>query len=471
MWRAVAVAFLLQVLAIGLLHTYRIRATDNHFGFGWEMGCVGRAIASGRGFSDPYCAGTGPTAWEPPLYPYLIGGVFKLFGTYTAASAWVLLTINSLFSALTCIPIYLVARRLADERVARWSAWAWALLPYVWYWSIHWVWDTTITPFVLSLIFLISLDLAEVRPPDSSVPEGKRDSRYPDFIDAQLQRECRRSNAPVPEGQHESRPGFQPPAASGNEASPGGTAALPRWILFGALWGVGALMNPSMLSFLPFCGLWIWYQRHKRGLPSFAGVVLASAIFFLCLSPWLVRNYNVFGRFVFIRDDFGEQFRLGNGPGADGILMAYLQPNLNSDELERFRSMGELPYAEVRKREAFAWVREEPRRFAAISVRRFVYYWAGVPKRSDSAFFAAIKNLPFLISSVLAIWGLVRALRQRKPGASLFALLVLSYPTVYYFVFPHARYRHPIEPELIILIAYVIATWLPTRAELEERGA
>lgn len=454
-WRAVAVSFLLQVLAIGVLHSYRIRAADGHFGFGWEMGCVGRAIASGRGFSDPYCAGTGPSAWEPPLYPYLIGGVFKLFGTYTAASAWVLLTINSLFSALTCVPIYLIALRLADERVARWSAGAWSLLPYVWYWSIHWVWDTTITPFVLSVIFLVSLDLARTKPDAAQVGEGQYESRP----------------GSVPEGQRESSPAFQRRVKTRNDASPGGTADRPRWILFGALWGIGALLNPSMLSFLPFCGLWIWYQRHKRGLPSFAGVILASTVFFLCLTPWLVRNYNAFGRFVFIRDDFGQQFRLGNGPGADGILMAYLQPNLNADELERFRSMGELPYAEARKREAFAWIREEPRRFAAISFRRFVYYWAGVPKRADSAFRAALKNLPFLISSVLAIWGLVRALRDRRPGAVLFTLLVLSYPTVYYFVFPHARYRHPIEPELIILIVYLIATWLPTGAEVEERVA
>jgi len=35
--------------------------------------------------------------------------------------------------------------------------------------------------------------------------------------------------------------------------------------------------------------------------------------------------------------------------------------------------------------------------------------------------------------------------------------LVLSYPTVYYFVFPHARYRHPIEPELLILVIFLIS--------------
>jgi hypothetical protein len=58
---------------------------------------------------------------------------------------------------------------------------------------------------------------------------------------------------------------------------------------------------------------------------------------------------------------------------------------------------------------------------------------------------------------VLSFWGLARALRKRQRGAWLFLWLVLSYPAVYYFVFPHPRYRHPIEPELGILIVYLIS--------------
>ena len=112
------------------------------------------------------------------------------------------------------------------------------------------------------------------------------------------------------------------------------------WTLFGALWGVGALANPAMLAFLPFCGLWIWRQRFKRGLPSLAGVVLSSVVFFLVLSPWLMRNYEVFGRFVFIRDDFGLQFRLGNNKMADGMLIATLQPNLNKLEFREVSAHG-----------------------------------------------------------------------------------------------------------------------------------
>jgi 4-amino-4-deoxy-L-arabinose transferase-like glycosyltransferase len=388
-------SFFLQIAAIGVLHQYRTRPGNDNFEFGWEMGRVARSISLGHGFSSPYEGNTGPTAWEPPLYPYLMAGVFKLCGIYSHASAWVLLSINSLFATLTTIPILLLARKTFGERVATWSAYGWAINPYIWYWSIHWIWDTTFTPLVLACIFLIAVQLQDA--------PGKR-----------------------------------------------------GWILFGALYGVGALANPTMLAFLPFCGLWIWRQRYCRGLPSLGGVVLSSIVFFAVLSPWVVRNYEVFGRFVFLRDDFGLQVRLGNGPSADGMLMAYLQPNLNKLELQKFQTMGELAYAEACKQQAFDWIRQHPGRFTVISLKRFFYYWNGVPRPSASTSPMDFRSSGFLATSVLALWGLGRALRQKRPAAWLYAGLVLTYPTVYYFVFPHARYRHPIEPVLVILIVFLL---------------
>ena len=400
-------SFLLQVAAIGVFHQYRTRPGNDHFEFGWEMGRIGRSIALGHGFSSPYEGNTGPTAWEPPIYPFLIGGVFRVFGVYTRVSAWVLLSVNSLFATLTCIPIYLIARRTFGETIAKWSAYAWGLNPYVWYWSIHWIWDTTFTPFILACIFLLALELSDTRVPHVS----------PQLRDV----------------------------------------GLSLWPLFGAVYGIGALANPTMLAFLPFCGLWVCRQRYKRGLPSWRGVAIASVVFWTALSPWLVRNYEVFGRFVFIRDDFGLQFRLGNWKGADGMLMAYLQPNLNRGELEKFQQIGELAYSEHCKQEAFGWIRENPGRFAIVSLKRLFYYWNGVPRETNSVSPVDFRTSGFLATSVLALWGLGRTVRQQRPGAWLFAGLVLTYPTVYYFVFPHARYRHPIEPELVILIVFLIS--------------
>jgi len=392
----VLLAWIFRVGLIVIGHTYRFKNIDNNFSFGWEMGRIGRALASGQGFSNPFNEVTGPTAWEPPLYPFLIAGVFKICGIYTSTSALVLLTINSLFSALTCIPIFLVAKKSFSETVAVWTAWMWALLPSVMFWCTRWVWETSLAALLLALIFWLTLEL-------------------------------------------EHRDGLRP------------------WFEFGLLWGIAGLTNTALLAFLPVAGLWAWYRRRKRGLPSLGGVALAAMVFLACIAPWLVRNYRTFGQTMFLRDNFGAELRIGNGPGADGTWQEYLHPTRNVYEMRRFQQLGEIGYVAERKREAMAFIREDYARFFALSVKRFIYYWGGIPKLAQNPALAPLKNSVFLASTVLAFWGLGRALRKRQPGAWLFFWLILIYPAVYYFVFPHPRYRHPIEPELGILIVYVIS--------------
>ena len=166
----VLVAFALRFGWIVVAHTYKFKTFDDNFSFGWEMGRIGRSLAQGQGFSNPFSDTTGPTAWEPPLYPFLIAGVFKLFGIYTHASALVLLSINSLFSALTCIPIFLIAKRCFGEKLAVWTAWLWAVMPSVMYWCTRWVWETSLAALLLALDFL-----ADAR------PGRKRRARYRGF--------------------------------------------------------------------------------------------------------------------------------------------------------------------------------------------------------------------------------------------------------------------------------------------------
>jgi 4-amino-4-deoxy-L-arabinose transferase-like glycosyltransferase len=392
----VVVAFLPRLGLILLNHTYKFKPLDNDFSFGFEMGRIGRAIASGRGFSDPFTIPTGPTAWEPPLYPYLIAGVFRLTGIYTHLSAFILLSINSVFSALTSIPIFLIARKCFSEKVAMWTAWMWAVLPSVMFWSTRWVWETSLAALLMTVIFWLTLRLED-------------------------------------------------------------SEAAGPWIGFGLLWGIAALTNTSLLSFLPASGLWAWYRRAKQARRSLSGIVLAAIFFSATIAPWLVRNYEVFGKFIFVRSNFGAELRLGNGPGANGMWMQWLHPSQNVLEMRRYEQLGEIQYVATRKREAMDFIRQSYGRFAWLNLKRFIYYWGGLPRSSEIPALAPFKNSLFLASSVLAFWGLGRALRKKRPGAWLFFWLVLSYPAIYYLVFPHPRYRHPIEPELGILIVYVIS--------------
>src|ERR1700721_3496094 len=110
-WSIFWVGFLLRVAYITLAHTYRIRLSEDHLQFGWEMGRIARALVTGFGYADPFTGHSGPTAWVPPLYPLLLAGVFKVFGVYSAKSAWVILTLNGIFSAAPSSVIYEIATR------------------------------------------------------------------------------------------------------------------------------------------------------------------------------------------------------------------------------------------------------------------------------------------------------------------------------------------------------------------------
>src|ERR1700754_4627411 len=115
-WLVFSVAFAVRVLYLTLAHTYRFRPYDDHMLFGEEMGRIARALATGFGFSDPFRGHTGPTAWVGTLFPLLLSSIFKLFGVFSSLSAWAVLTLNSLFSALTALTVWEIAARCFDPR-------------------------------------------------------------------------------------------------------------------------------------------------------------------------------------------------------------------------------------------------------------------------------------------------------------------------------------------------------------------
>ena len=395
----VLVALLLRLLVITAGHTYRITPRRDHFQFGWEMGRIARSLASGHGFANPTDLATGPTAWEAPLYPFLLAGVFKLFGIYTHAAAWVILALNSLFSALTCLTIYRIGERLFGSQPARWSAWTWALFPYAIYWPVRVVWETSLSALLLSLAILLPLRLEE-------------NSRRRD------------------------------------------------WLLLGLLWGAIALTNPTLLSFLPFSLAWLWWRLRGRSATVLSEMAMSLALCALLVSPWLVRNYRVFGQFVFIRDNFGLEIHMANNPKSSGMWTRSEHPGNDPEAMRTFAAMGELPYMKAEQHAAYDFIRGHPGKFAAFVTERIFYFWGGNPQMTlvRSWNLAPARHLAFLLSTLAAFAGLWLCVRNRARGTFLLASALLVYPIPYYIAFPAPRYRHAVEPEMVLLIIY--ALWL-----------
>src|SRR6267154_6898742 len=85
-WAMVGVALALRLVVMGFAYKIQLDPSQDHWVFGWETGRVARSIAIGQGFSSPYSEPTGPTALIPPVYTYMLAGVFQVFGVYSPFS-------------------------------------------------------------------------------------------------------------------------------------------------------------------------------------------------------------------------------------------------------------------------------------------------------------------------------------------------------------------------------------------------
>ena len=440
-WRLFWVAFGVRVLYMTLAHTYRIRAYDDHFNFGFEAGRIAKALVTGYGYADPFAnavlAHTGPTAWLPPLYPLLVAAVFRVFGVYTAASAWVLLAINCVFSALTAMAAWEIGARCFEHRVALWSGWLWALYPAAMQYAVRWVWETSLTTAVFAWVVVLALRMRDI---------GERESgvlRSPFSV--------LRSPA-------------QHPANNGQRTTVN-VQRTTSWVLFGIAWGIIALSNSTLLLFLPACTIWLligaWPQRATR-VRALGGAIFAALIVAACIAPWTWRNWQAFHTFIPLRGNFGAELYMGDGPGSTGLLMTYDHPHVAPDQLRLYAALGEVRYVALRGALARSYIKAHPGHFAKIVAKRVYYFWAGVPS-DDSWPVETARILSFAFISLAGLMGLALALDRRAPAAGLFTWAFLSLPLTYYVVTVHARFRHPLEPLLCVLGVYLFQSADRTR--------
>ena len=394
----VAIALIVRLAVMAFLYPEQLDPARDHWKFGYETGRIARSLVQGKGFGNPLFSDTGPTAWMTPVYPTVVAVVFKIFGVYTKASALVLLSFNALTSALTAIPIFLFARRSFGGRTARWSAWMWSFFPYGIYFPVERIWETWLATLLLCVLFWMALELESEKP-------------------------------------------------------------LWFWILYGFTWGVEALTSPSAISVLPFLGVWTCFRLHRNRRRYLIPNVVAAIVCLAVVSPWFIRNYRVFHKFIPFRDNMGLVLRLGTGNNA--YWGAYeLGPWHNDAEWAEFQRDGELAYMATKKQQAIAAIKAAPGKYAWTSVRRAVFLWTGYWSLSRWYLEQEPLDPPniFLCTSltVLALIGLRKALRSRLPAAVPYVLVLFSFPLVYYITSPEVYYRRPIDPMVLALAVFAI---------------
>ncbi len=98
-----------------------------------ETSRIAASLATGHGFSSPFRLPTGPSALIPPVYPFLLAGIFRVFGVYTIASDWAATIFNILVHGLSCVLLFQTAAETFDRRSGILAAVALATFPLLFY--------------------------------------------------------------------------------------------------------------------------------------------------------------------------------------------------------------------------------------------------------------------------------------------------------------------------------------------------
>jgi hypothetical protein len=230
-------------------------------------------------------------------------------------------------------------------------------------------------------------------------------------------------------------------------------AAWRRWLQFGALGGIALLTNPALLTVLPIGALWaVWRSIDRK--TALRQAATAALICVAVISPWLVRNRVALGQWVFIRDNFAFEFSIGNFPGGSGMGWRGLHPQVNDHIMREYVAKGEIAFLAARADYPRTWTTSHTAEFAQTTLHRFTAFWDGTSQYWNKFPQDIWTPLPFFALTVVALLGCLLALGNRAPATWLIAVCCLLYPWPYYITYAQARYRHAIEPLLVLLATY-----------------
>jgi hypothetical protein len=407
---AVLTGWSVRLCLVALVYKGFLDPARDHWEFAYEIGRVARSIALGQGFSNPYWANTGPTALLTPVYPYFLAGIFATFGVYTKASALVFLSINTFFSAVTSVPIFLIARKTLDLRTAKVAAWAWAFFPYAIDLSATTMWYHSFVALLLAVIFLLVL----------SLESSDRLSAYAGF---------------------------------------------------GALLGFAALTNPVVVGIVPFAGSWLWVQLRRKRQRAWAATIAGLAAMIVTVLPWPMRNERVLHQPVVFKDGYWLEVCVGNVNNSLHWWDGDEHPSGSARDNAQYEQLGELNYMASKHGRAIHYIATHPGTYALRSLRHAIFMWTGFWSFNRDYLRQEPldpENICFLtLLSWLSIAGLYYMFREgRGTTARLYFLVLLSFPVPYYLSHLDPGFRHPVDPLLVILASFALTKlWVQIRLQ------
>lgn len=257
-----------------------------------------------------------------------------------------------------------------------------------------------------------------------------------------------------------------------------------RWRRLGAELGaamaVTLLLRQVVIVFFGVMVLWLlWIAVRRRMLRSAAPMLLlAGAIFALLISPFVIRNYLVFGQIALPNTNAGFTFFWSNHPIYGTQFEAVLSPSHGVSYQDlipvELRDLNEAQLDRALLTRGLRFVREDPLRYLLLSLSRIPVYFQFWPTAQSTFLSNGSRLLSFGLFLPFMLHGLALSIRNARPGESLrrssdnmmgphdlrlahlslILLFLVVYTAVHLASWANVRYRLPVDAFLILFAAH-----------------
>ena len=241
------------------------------------------------------------------------------------------------------------------------------------------------------------------------------------------------------------------------------------FVLAGFFGGLGMLSRATIMPIIGLSFIMLLLLKRKQFKELFPKVIFAGVVLLIVYSPWVIRNYMVFDKFIFAQTNKWESFWIGNNAEAtgghyktDGTLVLNSKPDEMQKEINESNS--ELLDNKIFKKYAMDFVKENPGIFVKGLFRKAFYYWwyaphTGILYPKKVVLLAKVAYMFFML---LVFYGFYYCYKEKLfnktfvfPGVFIFG--IFSAHTVYFL---EMRHRWTVEPILMLVAAIpIVLLW------------
>lgn len=238
----------------------------------------------------------------------------------------------------------------------------------------------------------------------------------------------------------------------------------PNWknlIVFSLIFPLTVLVrSPLGLMIFVFAGTFIYQKKIKE-------LIVFILIFIAVLSPWIVRNYFVYQKFIPLNAAAGYDLWTGNHPLATGEL-------INIEEIDKYTiEHGILATNNYGIKKTAEFIIANPLQFIWLLFRKATIYFSVLRPTGFWFYFGDMQKAATIVASaafsiVLFIFGLAGifySLKEKNTLLKILLLLTLMAPLAILPIVIETRYRYQIYPFLAVFAGFFVYKFLQKESE------